>query len=87
MKNLITAITCIAALIGCAMTPEQRVEHMTRTYGSACLKLGYTVDSDSHRNCLMKMADFQQAEDAKAYAAIAAANSTFQSVYRAGQIK
>jgi hypothetical protein len=85
MKTLLTALTCIAAFSGCALTPEQRVEHMTRTYGPACLKLGYTVDSDGHRACMMQMDASQQVEDARIAGIIMQTNANIQSAYQANK--
>ena len=77
MKKPITVLTCIAALSGCAMTPEQRVEHITRTYGPACQKLGYLIDSDGHRTCMMQMDASKQAENAQTAAIIMQTNAIF----------
>ena len=56
--KFVTALLLAAALAACA-TPEQRAEEMagyiSENYGPTCAKLGYAVDSDAYRNCMLSM--------------------------------
>jgi hypothetical protein len=83
VKTIILA--AVLALGGCALTPEQRVVHMLKTYGPACQKLGFEADSDANRNCMMNMDSKQQAEDARIAAIIGNMNAGIQSAYQANQ--
>lgn len=78
-------ITLLAAVSGCAMTPEQRVDHMLKTYGPACQKLGFEVDSDASRHCMMTMDSKQQDEDARIAAIFGNMNSGIQAAFQANQ--
>lgn len=80
MKTIILA--AILTLSGCALTPEQRVVHMLKTYGPACQKLGFAVDSEGSRQCMMQMDARQQAEDARMVAIIGNMNAGIQSAYQ-----
>lgn len=83
MKTIILA--AVLALSACAMTPEQRVVHMLKTYGPACQKLGFAADSDASRHCMITMDSRQQAEDARIAAIIGNMNAGIQSAYQANQ--
>lgn len=85
MKRLTTILICLATLSGCAMTPEQRVVHMLKTYGPACQKLGFEAYSDGSRQCMMQMDARQQAEDAQITAIIGNMNNGIQAAYHANQ--
>lgn len=78
-------ITLLIALSGCALTPEQRVVHMLKTYGPACQKLGFAVDTDANRNCMMQMDAKQQADDERIAAIIGNMNNGIQSAFQANQ--
>ena len=61
--RLVTVLSLAAALAACA-TPEQRAEEMagyiSENYGPTCAKLGYAVDSDAYRNCMLSMYNADQ---------------------------
>lgn len=81
----LTLLALLITLTGCAMTPEQRVVHMLKTYGPACQKLGFAVDSDGSRQCMMQMDARQQAEDARISAIIGNMNNGIQSAFAQNQ--
>jgi hypothetical protein len=50
------------AVAGCSTTPQQRAaqkqaeaENMMQVYGPACSRLGYAVNSDAWRNCIVSL--------------------------------
>ena len=83
--NKTIILAAILAVSGCAMTPEQRVVHILKTYGPACQKLGFEADSDASRHCMMTMDSKQQAEDARITAIIGNMNTGIQSAYQTYQ--
>lgn len=61
MRAFIIAIPIAAALAACA-TPAERaaqkqreVEQMVEIYGPACTRLGFTVDTDPWRSCVISL--------------------------------
>ena len=54
MKIKLLVVLSIAFLLvsGCA-TPEQRAQRIIANYGPYCEGLGYTVNSNEWRNCIM----------------------------------
>ena len=70
MRAFIIAVPIIAALAGCA-TPAERaaqaqreVERMVEIYGPACTKLGFTVNTDPWRSCIINLS---QKDDAASH--------------------
>jgi hypothetical protein len=62
MRLLILATLSVSCLIGCSTTQEraqkQQVEmdRMIAEFGPGCSKLGYAVNSDPWRNCIVQLA-------------------------------
>ena len=83
MKLALLAL--LITLTGCAMTPEQHVVHMLKTYGPACQKLGFEADSDANRQCMLQMDARQQAEDARISAIIGNMNNGIQAAFAQNQ--
>ncbi len=61
MRAAMTVCLIAGSLLGCA-TPAQRAlekageaEQMIQVYGPACERLGYIVNSDPWRNCIVQM--------------------------------
>ena len=61
MRAFIIAVPIAAALAGCATSSERaaqaqrEVEQMVEIYGPACTKLGFTVDTDPWRSCIINL--------------------------------
>lgn len=61
MRAFIIAVPIAAALAGCATSAERaaqaqrEVEQMVEIYGPACTKLGFTVDTDPWRSCIINL--------------------------------
>jgi hypothetical protein len=61
MRTLIVAVSIVILLVGCTTTAEraakmeQEAVTMIQVYGPACEKLGFTVNTDSWRNCLIDL--------------------------------
>lgn len=62
MRTLMLMTASVLCLIGCA-TPQEKaakqqaeMNRMISEYGPACTQLGYTVNSDSWRNCVVQLA-------------------------------
>ena len=83
MKTLM--LVAILAVSGCALTPEQRVVHMIKTYSPACQKLGFEVDSDANRQCMLQMDARQQADDAAIAGIIMQGNAGIQAAFAQNQ--
>jgi hypothetical protein len=57
------ALACLAPLLSaCATSPEERaarmqadMAQMITVYGPACVRLGYTAESDAWRNCVLQL--------------------------------
>lgn len=61
MRAFIIAAPIAAILVGCA-TPAERaaqaqreVEQMVEIYGPACTKLGFKMDTDPWRSCIINL--------------------------------
>lgn len=62
MRAMILTAASALCLLGC-MTPQERamkeqaeMERMMAEYGPACSQLGYAMNSDPWRNCVMQLA-------------------------------
>ena len=61
MRKLVMAGVGALLLAGCttpeqkAMTMQAEVNRMMRIYGPACSKMGYTVNSDQWRDCVLQL--------------------------------
>ena len=62
MRTLTLMAASIVCLLGCT-TPQQRaaqqqaeMERMIAVYGPACTQLGYAMNSDPWRNCVLQSA-------------------------------
>lgn len=62
MRTLTMMAASIVCLLGCT-TPQQRaaqqqaeMERMIAVYGPACTQLGYAMNSDPWRNCVLQSA-------------------------------
>lgn len=63
MRTLILTAASVFCLFGCT-TPQERavkqqaeMERMIVEYGPACATLGYALDSDNWRNCVVQLAE------------------------------
>lgn len=58
-------LVAAASLAASCATPEQRADEMAGyiadNYGPTCTKLGYALDTDGHRNCMVSMYQADQA--------------------------
>lgn len=61
MRSAIIAFTIAVLLAGCttvaerAVQMEQEAVEMVQVYGPACERIGYTVNTDAWRNCLIEL--------------------------------
>lgn len=62
MRALLLTAAGVCCLLGCA-TPQERaqtqlaeMERMMAEFGPACSQLGYAMNSDPWRNCVVKLA-------------------------------
>jgi hypothetical protein len=61
MRTSIVAAWSVILLVGCTTTAEraaqmeQEAATMIQVYGPACEKLGFTVNTDGWRNCLLDL--------------------------------
>ena len=68
MRTYITAGAAALLLLGCATPAEQaaraqqEVDQMMQVYGPACNRLGYAVNSDPWRNCVLQLSAKDDAE-------------------------
>jgi len=69
MRTVISLFLGIAVLAGCASPAQQsaaiqrEMDRMIVVYGPACEKLGFTVNTDPWRNCVLNLSnkdDFEQ---------------------------
>jgi uncharacterized membrane protein YgcG len=62
MRTLMLTAASVICLLGCATPQEQamkqqaEMDRMIAEYGPACTKLGYAMDSDPWRNCVLQSA-------------------------------
>ena len=63
MRALIVTAASTLCLLGCATPQEQamkqqaEMERMMAEYGPACSQLGFAVNSDPWRNCVVQLAE------------------------------
>jgi len=63
MRTLILTAASVVCLLGCA-TPQEKamqqqaqMERMMAEYGPACTQLGYAMNSDPWRHCVVQLAE------------------------------
>jgi len=69
----------VSALVGCALTPEEKMAN----FSSQCQSYGFKPQTDSYSNCMMKLDQDDQRNTQKANQCSAAAVSAGANYYAA----